>query len=110
MFPARKSKGRRRQSRGDDIRQWVLVTEENFHRFLHKPSVRSKNPIEDPEVSEKGRSNILEIPVDDAVVGQVLHVGQHGTGHKNKRIGLSLQSLGGERWNVPKDCHVTSFR
>jgi len=40
----------------------------------------------------RGRGNILEIPVDDAVVVQVLHAGQDGTGDKTKPISLSLLS------------------
>ena len=64
-------------------------------------------------MNDKGRSNILEIPVDDAVVMQVLHAGgQRGFGHKNKLISLSLTlpSLGGERPNIPNHCHGISFR
>ena len=47
----------------------------------------------DPNISPKmgrgmirERGNILEIPVDDAVVVQVLHAGQDGTGDKTKPI------------------------
>jgi len=43
------------------------------------------------------RGNILEIPVDDAVVVQVLHAEQDGTGDKTKRISLSLLSPGEEQ-------------
>jgi hypothetical protein len=58
----------------------------------------------------KGRCNILEIPVDDAVVGQVLHNGQDGTTDKTKRISLSSPSPGEEQRNVPKHCYGISFR
>jgi len=50
----------------------------------------------------KGRGNILEIPLDDAVVVQILHAGQDGARDKTKRISLSLLSPGKERSNVPK--------
>ena len=48
----------------------------------------------------RGRGNILEIPVDDAVVVQVLHAGQDGTGDKTMPISLSLPSPGEEQSNV----------
>ena len=55
------------------------------------------------------RGNILEILVDDAVVVQVLHAGQVGTGDKTKPIGLSLLSPVGEQSNVPRHCYSISF-
>ena len=58
----------------------------------------------------KGRGNILEIPLDDAVVVQILHAGQDGARDKTKRISLSLLSPGKERANVPKQCYGISFR
>ena len=58
----------------------------------------------------RGRGDILEIPVDDAVVVQVLHAGQDGTGDKMVPISLSLPSPGEEQSNVPKHCHGISFR
>jgi len=56
------------------------------------------------------RGNILEIPVDDAVVVQVLHAGQVGTGDKTKPIRLSLLSPVEEQSSVPRHCHGISFR
>ena len=53
----------------------------------------------------RGRGNILEIPVDDAVVVKVLHAGQDGTGDKTMPISLSLPSPGEEQSDVPKLCH-----
>jgi len=58
----------------------------------------------------RGRGNILEIPVDDAVLVQVLHAGQDGTGDKTMSISLSLPSPGEEQSNAPKHCHGISFR
>ena len=58
----------------------------------------------------KGRCNILEIPVDDAVVGQVLHNGQDGPRDKTRRISLSLPSSGEEERNVPKHSYSISIR
>jgi len=61
----------------------------------------------------RGRWNILEIPVDDAVVVQLLHTGQDGTGDKREPISLSLPSLGEageEQSNVPKHSHSILFR
>ena len=49
-----------------------------------------------------GKCNTLEIPLDDAVVGQELHNGQDGTRDKTKRISLSLPSPGEDRSNIPK--------
>ena len=53
----------------------------------------------DPNISPKKgrgmkreRGNIFEIPVDDAVVVQVLHAGQDGTGDKTMPIRLALLS------------------
>jgi hypothetical protein len=60
-------------------------------------------------MNDKGRSNILEIPVDDMVI-QVLHAGQHGTGHKKECISHSLISPGEERSSVPEYCYGMSFR
>ena len=57
-----------------------------------------------------GKCNTLEIPLDDAVVGQELHNGQDGTKDKTKRISLSLPSPGEERSNIPKYCYGNSFR
>jgi len=53
---------------------------------------------------------MLEIPVDDAVVMQVLHAGQDRAGDKTKPISLSSPSPGEEQSNVPKHCHSISFR
>jgi len=71
----------------------------------------------DPKISwnigkgnDKGMGNILEIPVDDAMVMQVLHAGQDGTRDKTKPISLSLPSPGEEQSNAPKHCHGISFR
>jgi len=71
----------------------------------------------DPNISPKmgrgmkrERGNILEIPVDDAVVVHVLHAGQDRTGDKTKPIGLSLLSPVGEQSNVPRHCYGISFR
>jgi len=58
----------------------------------------------------KGRGNILEIPVDDAVVVQVLHAGQDGTGDKTKPISFSSLSPVEEQLNVPRHCYGISFR
>jgi len=44
----------------------------------------------------KGRGNILEIPVDDAVVVQALHARQDRTRDKTKRLSLPLLSPGEE--------------
>ena len=40
----------------------------------------------------KGRDNILDIPVDDAVVMRTLHAGQEETGYNMKRLSLVLLS------------------
>jgi len=58
----------------------------------------------------RGRGNILEIPVDDAVVVQVLHAGQVGTGDRTKPISLLLLSPVEEQSNVPRHCYGISFR
>jgi len=44
----------------------------------------------------KGRGNILEILVDDAIVVQALHAGQDQTRDKTKRLSLPLLSSGEE--------------
>jgi len=62
------------------------------------------------DLAEDRRGNILEIPVDDAVVVQVLHAGQDGTGDKTMPISLSLPSPGEEQSNALKHCHGISFR
>jgi len=59
---------------------------------------------------KRERGNILEIPVDDAVVMQVLHTGQVGTGDKTKPISLSLLSPVEEQSSLPRHCHSISFR
>jgi len=56
------------------------------------------------------RGNILEILVDDAMVMQVLHAGQDGTGDKTKPISLSLLSPVEEQSSVPRHCYGISFR
>jgi len=58
----------------------------------------------------RGRGNILEILVDDAMVLQVLHTGQDGAEDKMMPISLSLLSPGEEQSNVPKHCHGISFQ
>ena len=68
---------------------------------FHKPQVRSK------DLAEDRRGNILEIPVDDAMVVQVLHAGQDGTRDKMKRISLSLLSPAEEQSNVPSTATVS---
>ena len=60
--------------------------------------------------NDRGKGNILEIPVDDAVVVQVLHAGQDGTGEKTKRISLSLLSPVEVQSNVSKHGYGISFR
>jgi len=62
------------------------------------------------DLAEDRRGNILEIPVDDAVVVQVLHAGQDRTGDKMKRISLSLLSPAEEQSNVPKHCYGILFQ
>ena len=47
--------------------------------------------------------------MDDAVVVQVLHPGQDGTGEKTKPISLSLLSLVEEQLTVPKHGYGISF-
>jgi len=56
------------------------------------------------------RGNILEILVDDAVVMQVLHARQDGTGDKTKPISLLLLSPVEEQLNAPRHCYSISFR
>ena len=70
----------------------------------------------DPNISPKmgrgmkrERGNILEIPVDDAMVEQVLHTGQGRTGDKTKPISLSLLSPVEEQSNVLRHCYGISF-
>ena len=58
----------------------------------------------------KGRGNVLEIPVVDAVVVQVLHSRQDRTRDTMKYISLALLSPGEEQSNVPKHCYSISFR
>ena len=71
----------------------------------------------DPNISPKmgrgmirERGNILEIPVDNAVVEQVLHTGQDRTGDKTKPTSLSLLSPVEEQSKVPRHCYGISFR
>jgi len=56
----------------------------------------------------KWMDNILDIPVDDAVVVQALHAGQDEPGHNMKWINLALLSMGEERSNTPST--ATAFR
>ena len=44
----------------------------------------------------KGRGNILDILVDDAVVAEILHTGQEKPGHSRRWISLALLSAGEE--------------
>ena len=88
MLPARRSRGRTHQSRQ------VLGTEENDLRSVHGPWVRTKYLAEDWELNDQGRSNIVEIPVNNVVVLQVLHTGQGETEHNTKSISSALLSAG----------------
>jgi len=81
------------------------------------PVCSQKSHCLDPKLSpkigkgdDKGKGNILEIPVDDAVVVEILRARQDGTGDKMKPISLSLLSPGEQQSNVPKHCHGISFR
>jgi len=62
------------------------------------------------DLAEDRRGNIVEIPVDDAMVVQVLHARQARTGDKIKRISLSLLSPAEEQSNVPKHCYGILFQ
>jgi len=59
--------------------------------------------------NDRGKGNILEIPVDDAVVVQVLHARQDRTGEKTKPISLLLLSPVEVQSNVPKHGYGISF-
>jgi len=110
MFPARKSRGLHTKVSDNDIRQWVLGSEDNDLRSVHKPWVRTKYLVEDRVLNDQGKSNTPETPVDDAVVVQVLHTGRGETGRNTKSISLTLLSAGGKRSNVPKHSPGISFR
>ena len=60
--------------------------------------------------NDKERGDILEIPVDDAVVVQVLHARQDGAGDKTKPISLSLLTPVEGQSNIPEHCYGISFR
>jgi hypothetical protein len=77
---------------------------------VHKPRIRSTELAEDRKVNDKGRCNILRIHGNGIVIMQVLHPGQHETGHKTKPISLSLLPPGEKRSNVRKHCYGISFR
>ena len=48
---------------------------------FHKPRDRFKDVAEGLKVNDKGRGNIFDIAVDDAVCVLVLHAGQDESGH-----------------------------